>query len=67
MYMVKNTHNEFLSVEPRKFTNIPTVVARFANETAMRGYIRDNHPEVKAGTKLEMVDMDSGRITEVVL
>lgn len=67
MFMVKNTHNEFLSVEPRKFTNIPVAVARFANETAMRSYIRDNHPEVKTGTKLEMVDMDSGRITEVVL
>jgi len=67
MFMVKNTHNEFLSVEPRKFTNVPAVVARFVNETSMRSYIKDNHPEVAAGTKLEMVDMDSGRITEVVL
>jgi len=67
MFMVKNTHNEYLSAQPRKFTNTPAVVARFVNETSMRSYIKDNHPEVKAGTKLEMVDMDSGRITEVVL
>jgi hypothetical protein len=67
MFMCKNARQEYLNTEPRKFTNAPTIVARFANETALRGYLKDNHPEVPAGTKLEMVDMDSGRITEVVL
>ena len=67
MFMVKNDRQEYMNADPRKFTNAPNVVARFANETALRGYLKDNHPELKAGVKLEMVDMDSGRITEVVL
>jgi hypothetical protein len=67
MFMVKNSQNEYLNAEPRKFTNVPVVVARFVNETSMRGYLRDNFPQLKAGTKLDMVDMDTGKVTEVVL
>ncbi len=67
MFMVKNTQNEYLNAEPRKFTNVPVIVARFVNETSMRSYLRDNFPTLKAGTRLEMVDMDTGRVTEVVL
>jgi hypothetical protein len=67
MFMVKNTQNEYLNAEPRKWTNIPSIVARFINETSMRSYLRDNFPTLQAGTRLEMVDMDTGRVTEVVL
>ena len=32
MFMVKNTQNEYLNAEPRMFTNVPVIVARFVNE-----------------------------------
>ena len=67
MFMVKNTQNEYLNAEPRRFTNVPNVVARFVNETSLRGYLRDNFPTLQTGTRLDMVDMDTGKVTEVVL